>query len=121
MAAPDKFALDFLPQSLAIGFFAALVPALLISNKRRKGLITGLDIQADRTQTMLVRAFAMAGICGIIGVVMAFVLPSITDQFAYYPALGFKVIYGGLLAVLVTPRALRMALKSRDTPTKSKG
>lgn len=110
LAAPDKFALDFLPQSLAIGFFAALVPALLVGGKRRKGLVDGLDVNADPARRVVARAVLAAAICGLVGALIAFLLPMIADKTAYYSALAAKLIYGGLLAMLVTPRALRLAL-----------
>lgn len=120
MDAPDNFALDFLPQSLAVGFFAALVPALLVSKKRRKGLIQGINIHADSAQTLVGRAFVIAAICGMFGALLVVSLPLLAGQIAYYPALGLKIIYGGVLAVLVTPRTLRMTLTT-PAPSKSEG
>lgn len=110
LAAPDNFALDFLPQSLAIGFFAALVPALIISRKRRGGRIDGVDSHAALIGTTMVRAIGFAAATGAVGVIVAFVFPLAATQIGYFPALVMKLIYGGALAFLVTPRALRLAL-----------
>ncbi len=108
--APDKLGMDFIPQSLAIGFFAALVPALLISHKRRKGLVGGRDTNADPARTILLRAIGFAAIAGLAGALLAAFVPMGAAHIAYFPALGAKVAYGALLAAIITPRALRMVL-----------
>ena len=109
-ASPDQLALDFIPQSLAIGFFAALVPSLIMSGKRRKGQIEGVDSNAISFKTTLLRAIGFAFAAGIAGLAVMVALPMVTAEMDYFPALAVKVIYGGALASLVTPRALRMAL-----------
>ena len=110
-ALPDQLALDFIPQSLAIGFFAALVPSLIMSGKRRKGQIEGADSNAVPFKTNLQRAIGFALAAGIAGLLLMLALPMVAVAMSYFPALKMKVIYGGLLAYLVTPRALRMALR----------
>ena len=110
IAEPDHLALDFILQSLAIGFFSALVPALIMSGKRRKGQIEGVDSNAVPFKTNLLRAVGCALAAGMAGLAVMFALPTVTAAMGYFPALAVKVIYGGALASLVTPRALRMAL-----------
>jgi hypothetical protein len=112
LAAPDNLALDFLPQSLAIGFFSALVPALLVNGKRRKGLIVGLDNNAATAMTTLFRALGFAAIAALAGAAIALLLPMIITQIGYFAAFAVKLFFGGLLAGLITPRALRRSLRS---------
>ena len=110
-ASPDQLALDFIPQSLAIGFFAALMPSLIMSGKRRKGQVEGVDINAVPFKTNLLRAVGFALATGVAGLLLMLALPMVAVAMGYFSALAMKVIYGGLLAYLVTPRALRMALR----------
>ena len=112
-AAPDHLALDYIPQSLAIGFFAALVPALIMSGKRRKGQIDSVDSNAVPFKTNLLRAVGFALAAGGVGLLLMFALPLISAGMSYFPALAMKVIYGGVLAFLVTPRALRLTLSTQ--------
>lgn len=109
--APDNFAFDFIPQSLAIGFFSAFVPAILISRKRAKGLIEGVDDFAPRMPVTFFRALCFAGAAGLIAIVIAWSIPLVASHVGYFAALGMKVIYGGALAAVITPKSVRMALK----------
>ena len=110
-ASPDQLALDFIPQSLAIGFFAALMPSLIFGNKRRKGKIDGLDRNPDSVGKILLRSIGFALVAGVTGALIAFVLRLFVAQIAYFPAAAVRVIYGGLLAYIVTPRVLRLSLR----------
>jgi hypothetical protein len=112
-ASPDQLALDFIPQSLAIGFFAALVPSLIMSGKRRKGQVEGVDSNAVPFKTNLLRAVGFALATGLAGLLLMFALPMVAATMGYFSALAMKVIYGGVLAFLVTPRALRLALATK--------
>jgi hypothetical protein len=110
---PDSLALDFLPQSLAIGFFAALVPVLIVNSKRRKGLITGVDIHCDPVTTFLLRATGFSAAAGALGGLFVLILPLAMAQIGYFAALAAKILYGGALALLVTPRAIGLSLRGK--------
>ncbi len=110
MGSPDNLGLDFIPQSIAIGFFSALVPVLIVSSRRRKGLIVGLNGDAVPTKVTLLRALGFMVAAGLVGAIIAGGLPIVITEIAYFQALVVKLTYGGLLAFLVTPRALRLAL-----------
>lgn len=96
--APDRLALDFVPQSLAVALMSALVPALIA--RRRLG-------GAPTLRPILVRAagFALAG--GALGGLLALLVGgSAAPPIAWAAALIGKIAYGGALGALITSLAL---------------
>jgi hypothetical protein len=110
LALPDRLALDFVPQSLAIGFFSALVPALIIAAKRRRGGIAGLDPVTAGWPVIVARAAAFALAAILLGGVIALALNMVDGRVGYFAALLTKMVYGALLGWLITPRAVGMVL-----------
>ena len=108
---PDGLAADFIPQSLAIAFFSAFVPALIVSAKRRRGEITGVTPNGVTWSVALVRALGFAAAAGVFGTFLAFTLPLIVVATSYAAALAAKLVYGGLLGWVVTPAATRLVLR----------
>ena len=104
-AAPDRLALDFVPQSLAVALMSALVPALIA--RRRLGGKPAL-------RPILVRAagFALAG--GALGGLLTLLASSsATSPIAWTAALIGKIAYGGALGALITSLMLRRLLPTR--------
>jgi len=108
---PDRFALDFVPQSLAIGFFSALVPTLIVASKRRKGVIAGLGPSTIGWRQIVTRAIAFAIAATVVGGAIAGALSMIGGEVGYLSALTVKMFYGASLGWLITPRAVGMALR----------
>ena len=101
-------AFDFVPQTLAAGFMAALMPSLQTRAKIIAGTLPGTPIAplaiAGRALLLAVAALALAAIA-IAGLwlIGATALP-------WAGALALKIGYGGLIGLVVTPAALHVML-----------
>lgn len=96
VGAPDRFALDFLPQGLMVSLMASLVPTLVVRAKLRK---VALPV------TAAVGGIVARGVLG--GIATALVLAGLAlfgplRDVPSHPALLFKVAYGGLLGLACT-------------------
>lgn len=103
LAAPDGFALDFLPQGAAISLMAALVPSLLVRKALRKdgaAAVPSTSAIGWQVTRMLATGLAIAGLLA------ALCLSLPIEQISWTTALGIKLIFGGLLGFVVTHRAL---------------
>lgn len=100
-AAPDNFALDFLPQAAAIALMSSLVPLLVVSASLRKaGGRTG-RIFVART----VLAVVLAGLASA-AALAAFCLLGPWREIGWFVALIVKLVYGTGLGVGGTTFAL---------------
>ncbi|WP_313443342.1 hypothetical protein [Novosphingobium sp.] len=100
-AAPDNFALDFLPQAAAIALMSSLVPLLVVSASLRKaGGRTG-RIFVART----VLAVVLAGLASA-AALAAFCLLGPWREIDWFVALIVKLVYGTGLGVGGTTFAL---------------
>lgn len=103
-AAPDRLALDFIPQSIAVALMSALVPALIA----RRQLGNRPAIGPILRRAML---FAIAG--AVLGGLLAFSIGSAGfPTMAWATALTIKIAYGGALGALVASLSLRRLLTS---------
>jgi hypothetical protein len=106
--APDNLALDFLPQSGAASFMAALVPALQARAAIAKGTLPGT---APTIGSIVFRAIMLALLAlGLAGIIIALLKVSGIAQFAWATAFAIKVAYGALLGLIITPPAVRAVL-----------
>ncbi|MFN3474300.1 MAG: hypothetical protein ACK4ZW_09670 [Blastomonas sp.] len=106
--APDNLALDFLPQSGAASFMAALMPALQTRAAIVKGTLPGTP---PTVRSIVVRAIMLALLAlGLAGVVIVALKLSGIATFAWGPAFAIKVAYGALLGLIITPPAVRAVL-----------
>jgi uncharacterized membrane protein len=108
------FAFDFLPQSFLISLFSALVPGLLAGRKVKQGAVAPLARRSSLPSALYLRAL-LFGLCGTIigGSMMLLLLSSELETLKWSTALASKIVYGGLLAALVTPIGLRATLSRR--------
>jgi len=106
--APDNLALDFLPQSGAAAFMAALMPAL----QARRAISSGQPAHPSPTVTpIVIRAVVFTLLAlGLAGVVIAGLLKSGIAVFPWATAFAIKVAYGALLGLIITPPAVRAVL-----------
>ena len=106
--APDNLAIDFIPQTLAAGFMAALMPALQTRAKMVTGSLAGappLPIQ------IVIRAAWLAGASLLLAAaITACLWLGGIETMPWGSALALKVGYGGLLGLIITPIALRAIL-----------
>lgn len=107
--APDNLALDFLPQSGAASFMAALMPALQTRAAIAKGRLPGTP---SSVRSIVVRAIMLALLgLGMAGIVIVALKLSGVASFAWGPAFAIKVAYGAMLGLVITPPAVRAVLK----------
>jgi hypothetical protein len=105
-------ALDFLPQSFAVAFFATLMPSLLARRAMRQGRLVG----PSRTRAGLASLLAVAILSGLVaslvggGTWAAAFWASGLAAVPAVPALLVKVAYGAILGALVTRHHLQRLL-----------
>ena len=107
--------MDCLPQGFVIGLMSTLVPGLLTVRRLAAGR-TGSDVQVRHFPGMLlVLALGVAIGAAAIGTVMvaAIAMAAEVVSVAFTAAAVLKVLYGGLLAAVVTPPVIRAALNQR--------
>ena len=103
MAAPDRFALDFLPQAAAVALMSALVPVLV--TRQDLARLTGRPPAPIRTIVQQAVFFALVALIpgGVLaGLALALPWPPL----ALAPALVIKLGFGALLGAVVTFLAL---------------
>lgn len=106
--AAGGLALDFIPQTLAAGFMAALMPSLQTRAKLLTGRMPGtppaIAAIVKRALALAVAALALAAI------ITALLWISKVEAMPWASALALKIGYGGLLGLIITPAALRAIL-----------
>jgi len=109
-----QWVFDFLPQSFMVTFMSVLIPGALAHQKVRKGVLAPEPHRSILPRNLMVRALVMAVASAIIGTAMVAGLVWLTGAEAIAPtyALILKATYGTVLALIVTPLSLRVALTS---------
>lgn len=110
-----KLAFDFLPQSFMIVLMSTLVPGALTAARLRKGGVERLPGTSRLPAGLLSRALLLAVLSMVVGAALVALVLRVAgvEQMAWPSALALKLVYGGLLALLVTPIGLKAALRSR--------
>lgn len=107
----DRLAVDFLPQSFAIGLMSALVPGLLSRRARSRGAVAGPEGTGLTVGSVVLFALGAALAATLVGAgMMMLVQLSGAQAVPFAAALVAKVIYGAALALVVTPIAVRRAI-----------
>lgn len=101
-------ALDFVPQTLAAGFMAALMPCLQTRAKIIAGDLPGTPLSplAIARRALLLAVAAL----GLAAIVTAGLWLAGTTTLPWTAALALKIGYGGLIGLIVTPVALHALL-----------
>jgi hypothetical protein len=102
-AAPDRLALDFLPQSAAVALMSALVPGLV--ERKAIAAITGAPPRPVRAVVVAALGWSVAGLA-LGGVLAGAVLLSGAGEIAGWPAFALKLAYGAALGAVITRFAL---------------
>lgn len=105
-------AADCVPQAFAIGLMGSLVPGLLTRRRLARGEVAAMP--GERTLAVPVRALlaaviAAAAFGGAALLILPLVLP---DTIPSAAAAAIKLVFGGAVALAVTPSAVRSALRS---------
>ena len=112
------YAFDFLPQSFMIALMSTLMPGIITAGRIRSGRIRGAPVagEAQSVGALIRRSVLTAAAALLIGVVIAAVLLAVATSVAltWGWALFAKLLYGGLLAAIITPIGLRVALRATD-------
>jgi hypothetical protein len=106
--------LDALPQSFMIALMSTFVPTLLTRKRLSAGKIPGLPGSLPRWAASLpVRAIAAAAAFAALGVLANAVLIALAapEALPFSTVVVLKACYGAVLALIVTPIMLRLALQ----------
>lgn len=106
------YAFDFVPQSFMIALMSALVPGFITAARIRSGAIAG---QPEKGSAIVLRSVVTAIASGLVGAALALaLLASGIATIPLIPALVAKILYGIVLAYVVTPIGLARALRSTE-------
>ncbi|MFN4134282.1 MAG: hypothetical protein ACK4G2_01405 [Novosphingobium sp.] len=109
------YVLDFGPQGFMIGLMAALVPGILA----RKALAAGKVMAMDGTSALPGAIAVRAVVCGLTGAAAGVAASAIAlwaiaaSSIDWLAALIAKLLFGAMLAAIVTPAGLRAELVRR--------
>lgn len=111
------FEFDFIPQSFAITLMSVLVPGLLTIRKLAAGKLAPEPGKSLLPQSLFLRALLMAATAALAGAAGARVISTIwgTAAISWLTGAAIKIIYGILLARIVTPIGLMAVLRHSAT------
>jgi len=103
-AAPDRLALDFVPQAGMIALMSALVPVL--ASRRKLAMLTGRPPRAIGAIVRTALGWALAGVAlGLVLAGLALLQP--LAMLPAWPALALKLAFGAGFGAFVTASAIR--------------
>ena len=107
------FAFDFIPQSFAITLMSILVPGFLTMRKLAAGKLAAEPGKTALPRSLGLRALLMAVGAALVGAAGALILALIWGPatIAWPTGAAIKIVYGIILARIVTPIGLRAALR----------
>ncbi|WP_442680885.1 hypothetical protein ACSBM8_06795 [Sphingomonas sp. ASY06-1R] len=107
------FAFDFIPQSFAITLMSVLVPGLLTARKLAAGKLAPQPGKSALPRSLWLRGLLMASLAALVGAAGGGVLMlACGSAWIAWPAgAAIKIVYGLLLARIVTPLGLIAALR----------
>ncbi|MGZ8347564.1 MAG: hypothetical protein ACXWUP_10695 [Allosphingosinicella sp.] len=111
VAARGDVLVDFVPQTFIVALMGSLVPGAIARRQVRRGAIPRRHVPPSRPRSLILRsliaALAATLIFGALGTVLVLALFDESVPFAQLMML--KCGYGGLVALVVTPFAVRLA------------
>jgi len=118
-------AFDFIPQSFAITLMSALVPGSLTISKLARGQLAPQPGHSPLPRSLWLRSLVLASGAALAGAVVALIvtLGWHSSTLAWHEGAAVKILYGALLAWIVTPIGLRATLHhgARSGVTRSSG
>ncbi|HTU12093.1 MAG TPA: hypothetical protein VMG08_14475 [Allosphingosinicella sp.] len=113
---PSGLALDFAPQTFVIALMSVLVPTALTRRRMRSGALERSSGASSRLpRNLLVRALLVAVLATLAlgGAATLLLATNWPGPLTFAAVLPLKIVYGALVASVVTPLALRAALLDR--------
>ena len=106
-------AFDFIPQSFAITLMSALIPGVLTMGKVARGQLAPQPGRSPLPRSLWLRSLLLAAGAALAGTVVALIvaLGWGSSTLAWHAGAAVKVLYGALLAWVVTPIGLRATLQ----------
>ncbi|MBA15310.1 MAG: hypothetical protein CMN73_03035 [Sphingomonas sp.] len=103
---------DFLPQSFMIGLMSTIVPGAITKKRLRDGTVRPSGAQTRLPQSLILRALLLAAASALIGTAAIAAIAALTGaaEIGWSEAFALKVLYGIILAAIVTPPGLRTSL-----------
>jgi hypothetical protein len=108
-------ALDFVPQTFMIAMMSVFVPTALTRRRIEAGAVRARNGRPSRLpRNLLLRALLVAAVATLLlgGAATAILAVSWTALLDFATLLPLKIAYGAIVALLVTPLALRAALST---------
>ena len=118
---PGGLALDFAPQTFVIAMMSVLVPAALTRRRLRSGMLAPVKGASRLPRNLPARALVIALPATLLlgAAATALLAATWTGPLTFGAALPLKTFYGALVALAVTPLALRAALRDCGTREQS--
>jgi hypothetical protein len=108
------FGVDFLPQTFMISLMSVLVPTLLTRKRLSAGKLEGLEGGRPPWPLRILAPLLAIVATLVLGGVAALLSPTLAPQgLGFSTLMGVKLFYGAVIAVLVTPVGLVLALRDR--------
>jgi hypothetical protein len=109
---PGGWVLDFLPQGFMIALMATLVPGALAGQALRAGRLAPIGRASPLPRNLVARALLLAAVSALAAASLAAVACTLAGlaTLPHAAALAIKLVFGALLAALITPAGLRAAL-----------
>ena len=107
------YAFDFVPQAFMTALICTLIPGFVTRSQLRQGILTPLAGDAPRPASLLLRGLIFALVSLVLGAGSVSLLLFVADiqSIDWEIGLAVKILFAGLVAVLVTPKALRASLR----------
>ena len=107
-----NYVFDFLPQGFMIALMSILMPGVSAGKALREGTLSPLAGPTRPIAHLAIRAILFGAFGAVLGAALAAGFLSLVDvpEIDWNRALAAKVVFGGLLAAIVTPIGLRTAL-----------
>lgn len=110
---------DFVPQTFMVSLMSVLVPTLLTRKRLRSGQYSGMQLAPSRLPGNIgLRAsvIALAATAVFAGIAAAILALSGIERLGFGPLATIKVLYGALVACVVTRFALDAAFRDSTSP-----
>ncbi|MEE3852966.1 hypothetical protein VZC37_21695 [Gordonia sp. LSe1-13] len=113
-----NYVFDFVPQGFAIALMATLVPGAKISKALREGRLARGTGRSRLPARLWQRALVLALVSAFVGTALAAVVMSLvgSSELSVGVALAGKLVFGAVLAAVITPVGMRAALSAETAP-----
>ena len=111
------FAVDFLPQTFMISLMSVVVPTLLTRKRLSSGRLDGVEVSRPPLPLWMRAPLMAITATLLIGGASTLLSPTLAPNgLGFWALLPIKLIYGAVVAILLTPLGLVLALRERPRP-----